>query len=224
MFRGACLFLPLFFCACGGNTVTTTGDATTGDPGTGGSGATTATGGSGGATGGTGGSPTGVSGGAATGGAGGMFTGGAGGTTTGTTTGPSNEFPGILAQGPWLFGWAGGLDHFSWLRFDFANETQGALRVLGSECGSCIPLYECKGTGLFSADPVTNELILQLPSGCNNESHTFIVGPFTPASGFPPSALLSSMVTGDQGEMLGLFQYPSGACSPDFSTCQDPFN
>ena len=128
-----------------------------------------------------------------------------------------------LKAGPWLFGWYGGLDHFSWVRFNFVNATQGSIDVLDATCVTCIGYWLCQGQGLFSADPMTSSVILQLPQGCNNQAHTLVFSMLMPPPGMvPPKAILQASVT-DNGNAIMGFQYPPAQCDAQFTMCADPF-
>jgi hypothetical protein len=171
--------------------------------------------------------------------------GGSGGATTTTTTGSSSSStsasssssssssssgtggagPNLLdelAAGPWMFGWAGGLDHYSWVRFNFVNATQGSVDVIDSECPSCTGYWPCEGVGLFSAEPGTHSLILQLPEGCNNEGHDIVFEALKAPGGFPMSAVVAADVT-DDGNAIEGYRYPKSFCDATFKTCGDPF-
>lgn len=145
--------------------------------------------------------------------------------TSASSSGAGGSPPDLLtelAAGPWMFGWAGGLDHFSWVRFNFVNATQGSVDVLDAECPSCTGYWGCEGQGLFSADPAHQSLILQLPQGCNNEGHDLVVQALKPPGGFPMSATLEASLT-DDGNAISGYQYPKTFCDATFKMCGDPF-
>lgn len=211
----ALLLLPItFLAACGGETTSTS---------TGGGGQTTMTttgGGSGGEAGTMGAGAGGSGGMASTGGAG---TGGAGGGGGGGAGGALNVPLSVLGEGVWIFGWSGGLDHYSWVRFQFANQLQGSIDVMDTECVSCTPYYPCEGKGSFSTAPESQSLVLDLPAACNTPTTGITFGPFESMPLFPPSATLHSALTDTNGQTYDAFQLPASFCAADFSTCSDPF-
>jgi hypothetical protein len=151
-------------------------------------------------------------------------TGGAGGATgTGGTGGGGATFPDVLDDGVWLIGWSGGLDHYSWVRFQFLAMNQGTIDVLDAVGPTLTPFYSCEGMGLFSADPATGVATLQLPAGCGANSLLKFAS-FSPPSGFPPGATLESSIV-EQGSMQPLmgYLYPSSQCDAAFTSCTSPF-
>jgi hypothetical protein len=178
----AWFFLSLGFLACSEESSTPSGGAGSGGA-AGGAGApasSSATGGTGGA-----------SGASSSGGAGGTSGAGAGGGTTldaGTdgadsSDGPSSDgeggsacpdegtakFPDAFRDSVWLIGWSGGLNHYSWVRFNFLSPTglNGTASVLDASGVGTTPYFPCQGNdGLFSADPTLRQIVLQLPQSC----------------------------------------------------------
>jgi len=163
----------------------------------------------------TGGGTGGAAGGAGPGGGGaGSGSGGAGG---------SGGFPGLLDDGPWIFGLSGGLDHYSWVRFDFVDPTKGSIAVLDAQGPSFTPYFQCEGTGLFTTDPALGTAMLQLPGGCNM-TVTFHFDSFGAPMGFPANALVAAKITVQgQGTMLDGYQYAPGWCDAAFTSCMPPF-
>lgn len=203
--------------ACGGGS---SGSGTEGSSGTSvsSSGSSTGAGSGGGGAGGEGGAGSGGE--TGSGGAGGVG-GGSGG--AGGAGGGSSMFTDTLDKGVWLIGWAGGLDHFSWVRYTFLTPTQGSIDVLDSICVSCTPYFPCQGKGLFSADPAANEVLMQLPMACNNKTVTLTFSNFTPPGAFPPSATLSASITEQPATPLQGYQYPEAHCDAGFTTCKSPW-
>jgi hypothetical protein len=129
--------------------------------------------------------------------------------------------PGQL-EGIWLVGWSGGLEHYSWVRFD----ADGTAHVLdGSAIGTNAPYWPCNGAGswLWALKPDT--VFLTLPAGCATAAEALTFTGFkAPQGGFPKNAVLGVAIEGAaSGQPLEGWQFPSSQCSADFTTCQDPF-
>jgi hypothetical protein len=222
----------------------------TGSTATGGSGGTatggTTNGGTGGTTnGGTGGVPSGGTGGVTTGGAGGASgaggsagslvdaAAGSGGGSAGDASmdapiGDGGTWPDVLFQGVWFAGWAGGLDHFSWMKFTKSGQTNGQWAALDSQCTSCTGYFPCQGSdGLFSASSgSTQTLTLQYPQSCSGPTgEDWTILGFAPAQSFPPGALLTMNIQVGSGAGLNLqaFLYPASQCNAGFTSCTNPF-
>lgn len=238
--------LGLALASCGG-------DASS-DDGSGGAagGSAGATGGSGGASGGSGGASGGSGG--ASGGSGGAMGGSAGvagsaadagldGAAGGGTGGSAGAdaavdggavWPDLLFQGVWFVGWAGGLDHFSWVKFTESapGQANGTWAALDSKCGSCTPYFQCEGKdGLFIAsksDPKT--VTMQYPLACAGGSgapgsEEWTVTAISTPSGFPPGAQLelSLQVGASPSQTISAYQYPASQCNGAFTQCTAPF-
>jgi hypothetical protein len=147
----------------------------------------------------------------------------AGGTAGAGGQGGSGGFPSILGEGVWLIGWSGGLDHYSWLRFDFVDEVSGNYQVIDATCPSCTGLYMCQGTNTFNADPATGELHISLPLPCA-AAHTLDFQSFSAPSGFFPNAVLEAQIldVGTASMLIGA-QFPAAQCDSAFTTCANPF-
>jgi len=141
------------------------------------------------------------------------------------------SWPDVLFQGVWFTGWAGGLDHFSWMKLTESSPGQasGQWAALDSICGSCTPYFQCQGTdGQFTASKSTPmTLSLQLPSACGGdagvESWTFLS--FTSSPSWPPGALLQAdiQVGTNPSQTITAFLYPASQCNPAFKSCTNPF-
>lgn len=135
--------------------------------------------------------------------------------------------PQSLAGKVWLFGWSGGLDHYSWVRF-FPNSggTNGTWTVRNATCGSCTPYIPCEGNdGLFIAS--TTSVTLQYPTTCGGGapgSQTLVFKSTQPVSGPPQGADLQVVfAVEDTGSIVGAFRYPDTRCGADLAGCGDPF-
>jgi hypothetical protein len=142
----------------------------------------------------------------------------------------------VLADGPWLIGWSGGMDHFSWLRFTPVTETGGKLHLLESKCGSCTGYFNCEGEGTYwigpagnPNDPNSSTIAVELPASCSAagapSTDSLLITNIAPANGFPASAERTASVfqEGSQNWLEG-YQYPPSQCDAAFAMCSSPFN
>jgi hypothetical protein len=129
-------------------------------------------------------------------------------------------------EGVWLIGWSGGLDHYSWVRFD----RDGSARIL-ADAGpdSWAPYWHCSGSAASWAWAETPEtVLLTLPEGCRGapriESLTFTG--FRAAGGraawaFPKAAVLEGLLAGNHG--IHAWKFPPSWCDVAMTTCGDPY-
>lgn len=133
------------------------------------------------------------------------------------------EFPSQL-PGTWLIGWTGGINRFSWVRFETSSPFDGPAQVLAGDLAYSMPYWECSGEGTWTVTAQPNTVLLLFPPSCGivGESLTFVS--FTPASGYPPGATLSAgiEVTSAPSSIEG-YKFPDGQCDADMTTCEDPF-
>jgi hypothetical protein len=149
--------------------------------------------------------------------------GGAGGDAgSGGAGGGGGALKANLEDGVWLIGWAGGLDHFSWVRFVFTTGTQGSIELLTPDQPTFTPYFPCEGMGLFSIDEATSEALMQLPAACA-QTTTLGFESFSPAGG-PPSAILTAAIQDQSvGQAISGYKYASSHCNAAFTTCGDPY-
>ena len=137
-----------------------------------------------------------------------------------------SKFAGLLDEGIWLIGWGGGLDHFSWVRFNFQTPTQGTFDLLDLVGPAYTRYFFCEGLGMFTADPPASKVMLQMPMGCDMggmpQTETLTFESFY-TSGFPPQANLGASVVTQNMQYLNGFRYPSSICNAGFTMCADPF-
>jgi len=138
-----------------------------------------------------------------------------------------------LGRGVWVIGWSGGLDHYSWLRFNFEAPEFGTFEVIDAECPSCDTYYGCEGSGYFWV--AGNTAWLQFPEECTAQtgrSHSFLeFGPLLPPSGFFPSAIQEASVTetmwdedgNPNSSDLNTARFRASHCDPAFASCGSPF-
>lgn len=129
--------------------------------------------------------------------------------------------PGELEHGVWLIGWGGGLNHYSWVRF----EANGALTVLdGAGMNANAPYYPCNGGGtwVFGAEP---EVVhLQLPPECPASRLRF--GPWMGDPSWPEGATQAVNITDTFQEDFPLTGYRFGdaQCDEAMTDCGDPLS
>jgi len=141
--------------------------------------------------------------------------------------GLEQPFPDILREGVWLIGWHGGLEHFSWVRFDFVDMTRGSIEVRDPRVEINMPFFACEGTGLFTAETLQRELVLQAPQ-CEGEvasgRYSWGAQSQTPPE-FMTSAILAVNISDldNDGPGSTAYLFPLDFCEEDFSACRDPF-
>jgi len=134
--------------------------------------------------------------------------------------GCGSELCQLLDDGVWLVGWAGGLNHFSWLRFQYLGTTNGTVDLLALTCAGCTSFYPCDGQGQFTLDPATAEMVIDLPVACAGQA-TLVFGAFYDVE-WPMGTLTGVEVTDGMYPIEG-YLFPPGQCDPAFTSCTDPF-
>jgi hypothetical protein len=125
----------------------------------------------------------------------------------------------------WLIGRHGGLEHFSWVRFDFVDATRGSIEVRDPLVEINIPLFPCAGTGLFIADPEQSELVLQAPT-CEEGVEGLRLrwsDPVAPNEIVPGAVAAVRLSDLDEERTLEAYLHPFAFCDPDFTRCDNPF-
>jgi hypothetical protein len=122
------------------------------------------------------------------------------------------------AEGLWLIGWSGGLNHFSWVRL----EAGGTLTVNdGSSLFANAPFYPCNGTGTWSMTAKPETIALYLPAGCDMAPITFTSWLGTPA--WPKGCLQEASVEAlPSGQTLMACRFPLEQCNATLTMCIDP--
>jgi hypothetical protein len=147
-------------------------------------------------------------------------------TTASATSGTGgSDFQSQLLGGPWLIGWWGNLDHFSWVRFlpPFEGNV-GTIYVLDPSAVGFTPFFGCQGQGTFTMDAPSQTVALTLPAGCNGAQTDLIFTMFTaPATSmFPKSDLGAGIISTMNQVPLEGARFPSTVCDPAFTMCADP--
>lgn len=135
------------------------------------------------------------------------------------------EFPDQL-PGTWLIGWTGGLNRFSWVRFETSSGFDGTATFLSGEGLSySVPYWECSGPGYWTVTAKPNTLQLQFPTSCGLMDDVLTFLTFAPPAGYPQGAILSASieVIGKPVSPIEGYKFPDNQCTADMSACEDPF-
>jgi hypothetical protein len=130
--------------------------------------------------------------------------------------------PGALDEGVWLIGWAGGTNHYSWVRF----EPGGALTMLdGAGIATNIPYWECNGPGSWVLAATPETVVVQMAGdggSCAFSPLTF--GPWLGDPAWPEGARQAvTVLDGANPDVpLTAYRFPDAQCAPDLSRCADP--
>lgn len=124
--------------------------------------------------------------------------------------------------GIWLVGWSGGLNHYSWVRFDAGGASADYLPG-GAEILSNAPYWSCSGQGTYTITQKPNTVMLMFPAACNLAPLVLTFDSFYTA-GIPPKATLGAHVSTDPpNQPLDGFKYPASQCDAAMTTCTSPF-
>jgi len=141
----------------------------------------------------------------------------------------SYAFPKVL-DGVWLVGWIGGINRFSWVKFQVTSPTSGKAWILDGKglSGGTIPYWNCSGATSWNLTSKPNTVQLHMPSStCNGyKSASYSFGGFKPHSGtYPKGAQLQAAVTAYPGSPTTIqgYRYASGWCDAAMTKCKDPF-
>jgi hypothetical protein len=136
-------------------------------------------------------------------------------------------FPGAL-DGVWLFGWSGGMNHFSWVRLRIEQMGGGGAQFLsGADLSYNIPFWDCSGQGDWMLTAKPDTIGLYFPEGCalGFQAYTFLsLQP--PSSTFPKGAILEATVEGlgGPGQIMQVYKFPAWQCDEAMTACQDPLH
>ena len=129
--------------------------------------------------------------------------------------------PGAI-EGIWLVGWSGGMNHFSWVRFN----SDGTADVLeGADLPFNAPLW-CSGQGFWSLAARPETIFLTLPDECRDHSLplTFLaLGPGATPPSVPSGSVLSATIDGGMGPTLDAYRFPATQCDAAMTQCLSPF-
>jgi hypothetical protein len=138
------------------------------------------------------------------------------------------SFPDVLRQGIWLIGWSGGLDHYSWLKFNFLVD--GGLNglLLVKNAGPNDFFFPCEGNdGLFSVNPDNLEVVLQFPQSCADAGYIDITIKFPlcyGGGGMPKGSLRhAAFQQAKPPNNIDGYMFPLDYCGVNFTSCPNPF-
>lgn len=129
--------------------------------------------------------------------------------------------PGAL-EGIWLVGWSGGMNHYSWVRFN----ADGSADVLdGADLPVNGPLFACSGKGSWIFSAMVHNVHLTLPAACaTGPAFDLTYQSFKPASGYAKGAVLEANVTTPpSGNPLEAYKFPASQCDAGMTSCKSPF-
>lgn len=136
--------------------------------------------------------------------------------------GPSNIMqPGAL-EGIWLVGWSGGMEHYSWVRFN-ADFTADILA--GTDLPTNAPIWNCSGKGswLFSAKLYNVSLTLPAPCEPGLFDLTF-EKLLAPETTYMKGAILRAHITKPPLDTpLEGFKFPDTQCDTAMTACTSPY-
>ncbi|GMV16439.1 MAG: hypothetical protein HS104_18965 [Polyangiaceae bacterium] len=129
--------------------------------------------------------------------------------------------PGAL-EGIWLVGWSGGMNHYSWVRF---NADFSADVLDGADLPANGPLWPCSGKGSWLFSAMLWNVHLTLPAGCSSMiAADLTFESLKAASGYAKGAILEANVTQPpNGTPLEAYKFAASQCDAAMSSCKSPF-
>jgi hypothetical protein len=136
-----------------------------------------------------------------------------------------------LFEGTWLFGWSGGLNHRSWIRFsalgttgnDAAQPGSGTVDILAGEdaVASNMPYWPCSGQGRWFITQIPDTISIELPTGCASAIEVYTVTSIETSPGYVPGSLQRVALTrGGYGVPIEAFRFPDSQCDAAMTVCQ----
>ncbi len=150
----------------------------------------------------------------------------------------TDQFPsgdaGVLANlldGTWLVGWIGGLNRFSWVRFEAVSCCGGKAHILaGKMSGGTVPYWNCTGSTTWNITSKPMTFQLHFPSStCHPnglKSASFTLSNYKAYSGtYPKGATHHATLTTAPGSptQVTAYKYPASQCNKAMTSCKDPF-
>lgn len=141
----------------------------------------------------------------------------------------SGSFPYTL-DGIWLVGWIGGLNRFSWVKFQATSPSSGKAWILDGKglSGGTVPYWNCSGATTWNITSKPGTLQLQMPdANCNgykSSSYTFS-GIKAMTASYPKGATHQATVTAYQGStpaQISGYKFPASQCDAAMAKCIDP--
>jgi hypothetical protein len=132
-------------------------------------------------------------------------------------------------EGIWLVGWIGGLNRFSWVKFQASSVSGGDAWILDGKglSGGTVPYLNCTGKTTFNLASKPNTVQLHMPgSNCNgykSTSYTFTNIKAMTAS-YPKGATHQATVTASNGSPTTVsgYKFPASQCDSLMTKCTDP--
>ncbi len=134
-----------------------------------------------------------------------------------------------LVEGVWLIGWAGGMNHFSWVRF--ALPTSGAMGTAWVRDGKALvsntPFWPCNGKTSWNLANQPDKVQLHLPSPkCTGKKSTLVdfANPIPAgAAAFPKGAIYRvAQFPQSAGPAVSAFKFADDQCNATMTACKDP--
>jgi len=144
----------------------------------------------------------------------------------------SHSFP-ELFEGIWLFGWSGGSNHFSWIRFSALSPATatdppppgyGTVDILEGKdaVNSNLGFWACSGQGRWFITQMPNTISIELPAGCPSSSpqaYTVTAIQEGPAAFLRPGSSQRVVLARGALTPIEAFRYPDGQCDAAMTTC-----
>lgn len=130
-------------------------------------------------------------------------------------------------RGTWLVGWLGGLNHFTWIKFDGDGDAGKALFNPGKNLTANAPIWDCGGQGSWMMTAKPNTVALTFPKACNLPLAVITFENMSAVTTWPKAALLTASITllNSQGttEKLAGLKFADDACDASLTSCKDVF-
>jgi hypothetical protein len=135
-------------------------------------------------------------------------------------------------QGTWLLGWAGDMNHYSWIRLSALSDVttdpstpgDGTIEILAGQDAIVVndPFWPCSGQGRWFITQRPETFELWLPSTCSSgatEVYT-VTSRESAIPSFLPGCLLHITLGRDSGAPLEACKYPDSQCDATMATCR----
>ncbi len=140
----------------------------------------------------------------------------------------TSTFPKVL-DGVWLVGWFGGLNRFSWVRFQVSSPSSGKAWILDGKglSGGTVPYWNCSGATSWNLASKPNTVQLHFPSptctGYKSASYTFAkISAFSGT--YPKGATHKADVQPYPGNpsLVQAYKFAASQCDSKMTKCTDP--
>jgi hypothetical protein len=140
----------------------------------------------------------------------------------------SRSFP-ELFEGIWLFGWSGGSNHFSWIRFsalsaDPASPGTGTVDILAGKDAvvSNLGFWPCDGQGHWFITQRPDTISIELPPACpptSDQTYTITAIQDGPGTFLRPGSAQRIALSGGSLAPVEAFRYPDSQCDAAMTAC-----